>query len=487
MSMTDKLNVLHTYFGYPAFRPGQEAVIDAILSGRDVLAILPTGGGKSVCYQVPALLLPGITLVVSPLISLMNDQVGSLLRRGIPAALLTSEQTAYERREVLTRAARGDLKLLYVSPERLLSAPFLLEMQHISISLLAVDEAHTVAAWGSEFRPAYTEIAAFAASLPARPVMAAFTATATPAVRSEIVRLAGLNRPFFLAAGFDRPNLFYAVRRTQNRDADLLALIRSRRGVTGIIYCMTRLTVDAVTRILRREGIPVVRYHAGLTARERRENQELWLSGKAGVIVATNAFGMGIDKPDVRYVIHLGLPLNVENYYQEAGRAGRDGQPSECILLTRDLDVRTGRFFIKKTASKELRGTMLREFNAMRVYAGGRTCLRAFLLGYFGENAPAECGRCSVCLREESSSPPPLEYTYDHGLYRSLIAVRLRIADERHILPYKVFPNEILRYMATRKPVRMRDLLALEGIRPFAAIKYGADFLTEIRTWILSH
>ena len=485
--MTDKLTVLHTYFGYPAFRPGQEAVIDAILSGRDVLAILPTGGGKSLCYQVPAMLLPGMTLVVSPLISLMNDQVGALLRRGIPAALLTSEQTAYERRGILARAARGDLKLLYVSPERLLSASFIKEMQHLPVSLLAVDEAHTVAAWGSEFRPAYREIAGFAASLPSRPVMAAFTATATPAVREEIVRLTGLDRPFFLAAGFDRPNLFYAVRRTHDRDADLLALLRSRMNVSGIIYCMTRLTVDAVTRTLLRAGIPAVRYHAGLPGRERRENQELWLSGKAGVIVATNAFGMGIDKPDVRYVIHLGLPLNIENYYQEAGRAGRDGQPSECILLTRDLDVRTGRFFIKKTASKDLRRTMLREFNAMREYAGGHTCLRAFLLHYFGENAPLRCGRCSVCLTEGAAPVRPPEHTFDHGLYRSLIAVRLRIADERHILPCKVFPNEILRCMAVRKPVRMRDLLAFEGIRPFAAIKYGADFLTEIRTWILSH
>lgn len=479
-------SVLKQYFGYDSFRPGQERLIDAVLSGRDVLGILPTGGGKSLCYQVPALMLRGTALVISPLISLMNDQVGALIRRGIPAALLTSEQSPFEREQVMRRAGGGRLRLLYVSPERLRSPAFRSEAVKWPISLIALDEAHCISEWGEEFRPAYREIPAFLALLPARPPVAAFTATAAPAVREDIIRYAGLRDPFTLTTGFDRPNLFFAVRRAERRDEELLSLLAERRGSAGIVYCLTRAAVDDVTGEIVRRGIPAVRYHAGLSDAEKLRAQNAWLSGKVPLIVATNAFGMGIDKPDVRFVIHYNLPLNLENYYQEAGRAGRDGKESECLLLTNDQDIRIGRFFIGNTKSAELRTKMERDFRAMRVYAGGRGCLRAHVLRYFGEDAPDYCGKCSFCAGR-TALPARADQTFDQGLYRSLAAVRLRIAEKRRVQPWKIIPNQMLRAISERKPERMSDLMAMEGISPVFCIKYGADFLTEIRTWVQSH
>ena len=343
-----KEEILKTYYGYDAFRPGQDAMIDALLAGRDALAIMPTGAGKSVCYQVPALLLPGITLVVSPLVSLMRDQVTALVQMGVPAAFLNSTLTYRQYLLALDRARDGWYKIIYVAPERLETEGFRAFAQSADISLVAVDEAHCISQWGQDFRPSYLNIPDFVASLSKRPPIGAFTATATPEVRDDIRRLLQLERPAMVTTGFDRENLYFEVQEPRSKQTALLELVHSRPGKCGIVYCSTRRAVEDVCAFLQEEGISATRYHAGLDAEERRKNQEDFLFDRVQVMVATNAFGMGIDKSDVRYVIHYNMPKDLESYYQEAGRAGRDGAPSSCILLYSGQDVRTARFLIER-------------------------------------------------------------------------------------------------------------------------------------------
>ncbi len=406
-AMAQARNVLAEHFGYRDFRPGQEAVVAAVLSGRDALAVMPTGAGKSVCYQVPAVVLPGMTVVVSPLVSLMADQVRSLKEAGIRGAFLNSSLTPAQQAEVLARAQAGAYDLMYVAPERLADPRFTAFAASASIPFVAVDEAHCVSQWGQDFRPSYLAIGEFIAALSVRPVVAALTATATERVRADIVRLLDLRDPALTVTGFDRPNLRFAVERCEpkRKDARLDAFIDERRAESGIVYCSKRACVEEVCAHLRERGIAATRYHAGLSPEERERNQRAFVADDAPVMVATNAFGMGIDKSNVSYVVHYNMPGSVEAYYQEAGRAGRDGAPAECLLLWCDGDIATGRFFIEQESANEaltpeesevVRAGRRRMLEAMVGYCYTTDCLRRYLLRYFGEDGGGEEGLALV-------------------------------------------------------------------------------------------
>ncbi len=400
--------ILKQYFGYDSFRPGQDELVQAILSGWDTLGIMPTGAGKSICYQVPALALPGLTLVVSPLISLMKDQVGALNEAGVPAACINSAMSFEEMRDALYFAGRGQYKLLYVAPERL-TAPFFLDFaRRVPISMVTVDEAHCISQWGQDFRPSYLKILDFLAALPQRPLVSAFTATATAEVRDDIIRALGLEEPFVITTGFDRPNLYFAVEKPSSKPSALLAHLMQRRDKSGIVYCSTRKTVEEVCDMLLSRGLPATRYHAGLDPEERLANQDDFLYDRKTVMVATNAFGMGIDKSNVSFVIHYNMPKNMESYYQEAGRAGRDGEAADCILLYNGQDVRTAEFLIEHSHENEdesmdektrrqLIERDMERLKQMTFYATTTDCLRRYILNYFGEKAPLCCGHCGNC------------------------------------------------------------------------------------------
>ncbi len=390
-------DTLSRYFGFKEFRPGQEKLIDAVLSGRDCLGIMPTGGGKSLCYQVPALLLPGVTLVVSPLISLMTDQVAALRENGVGAAFINSTLSEAQYAATLRGLRAGEYKLLYIAPERLELDGFRAALADIEVPLVAVDEAHCVSQWGQDFRPSYLRIAPAIASMRRRPAVAAFTATATERVREDIVRLLGLSGPEVLVTGFDRPNLYFEVRTAKNKDAELLRLIDERRGRSGIVYCATRAAVEEVCELLRARGIIAVRYHAGLSDNERASAQEAFQYDDAEIMVATNAFGMGIDKSNVGWVIHYNMPKSLDAYYQEAGRAGRDGERADCILLYSGRDAATARYLIEHSESTDAQAD-IRRLGAMIGYCKTDLCLRGYILGYFGQEHPVRCGGCSNCL-----------------------------------------------------------------------------------------
>ena len=405
----DKYEILKKYFGYDSFRAGQEDLIDALLSGRDVLGIMPTGSGKSLCYQVPALMMNGVTLVISPLISLMKDQVSSLVQQGVSAAYLNRSLTDAQYSRALRNASNGKYKIIYVAPERLDSLAFLNMCHAVRISMVAVDEAHCVSQWGQDFRPGYLTIRKFIAQLFIRPVIGAFTATATEKVKEDIVSLLELNRPVSVTTGFDRPNLYFAVQRPNNKAAKLLELIGKRIGQSGIVYCSTRRQVEEVCEMLNAGGIAATRYHAGLEDAERIRNQDDFVYDRRQVMVATNAFGMGIDKSNVSYVIHYNMPKNLESYYQEAGRAGRDGTEADCILLYSKRDVLTCRYFIDNISpnpdlTQEQNESFLRReeerLKQMMFYCTTSDCLRKTMLRYFGDSYKTSCGKCSNCLTE---------------------------------------------------------------------------------------
>ncbi len=402
-----KEQALKKYFGYDCFRPGQEVLVDGILAGRDTLGIMPTGAGKSLCYQVPALLMPGVTIVISPLISLMKDQVMALNQAGIHAAYLNSSLTAGQYQAAVRNMVKEQYKIVYVAPERLMTQSFLNAVCQINISMVSVDEAHCISQWGQDFRPDYLKIRDFVGKLEVRPVISAFTATATKEVREDILALLDLKDPVSLVSGFDRPNLRFVVSHPGDKMAAVLKYLEEHENDCGIIYCLTRKTVEEVCSALDRKGYSVTRYHAGLSDRERKDNQEDFIFDRKRIMVATNAFGMGIDKSNVRYVIHYNMPKNIESYYQEAGRAGRDGLPSECILLYAGQDVVTNQFFIDKMmqADEQNRETseLLRErererLKKMTFYCFTNECLRDYILRYFGEYGGNYCGNCSNCL-----------------------------------------------------------------------------------------
>lgn len=405
--MSDKLSVLKDYFGHDSFRDGQEQIVDALLDGRDALCIMPTGAGKSMCYQIPALLFDGVTIVVSPLISLMKDQVGSLVQSGVPAAYINSSLSYPQFLRVLSNVEHGKYKIIYVAPERLLTDGFLDTCKKIKISMVAVDEAHCVSQWGQDFRPSYLKIISFVESLANRPIVGAFTATATNDVKEDIKKILRLENPFEITTGFDRPNLFFGVIKSSSKDEKLIDLIRERGDRSGIVYCATRKNVESVCELLCDNGFSAARYHAGLDEYERRKNQEDFVFDRKNIMVATNAFGMGIDKSNVTYVIHYNMPKNIESYYQEAGRAGRDGGEADCILLYSPKDVRLNRFMIENSEgndeltieeNEQIRERDFERLKYMTFYNTTNDCLRGFILRYFGGEKKAYCGKCSNCL-----------------------------------------------------------------------------------------
>ena len=404
--ISDKFEILKNYFGHTQFRNGQEEVIDNLYSKRDCVCIMPTGAGKSMCYQIPAMMMSGITIVVSPLISLMQDQVNSLIQSGVSAAYVNSSLNLSQYGKVLRLMSESRYKIVYVAPERLESESFVDICQKIDISMVAVDEAHCVSHWGQDFRPSYLNISEFISKIGSRPVVGAFTATATKQVKDDIVKLLKLNDPFQVTTGFDRPNLYFSVLHPESKSLTLMSLIRQRQSLCGIVYCSTRNNVEKICDIINENGMTATRYHAGLSEEERKKNQDDFVFDRVSVMVATNAFGMGIDKSNVSYVIHYNMPKNLESYYQEAGRAGRDGSHAECILMYAPNDVRTAKFFIENNENSKLseeeknavKERELERLKYMTIYCTTKDCLRSFMLRYFGERTPNYCGKCSNCV-----------------------------------------------------------------------------------------
>ena len=536
--MENPHSILKKVFGYDSFRPGQEEIVSRLLAGQDVLAVMPTGAGKSICYQVPALLLPGITIVVSPLVSLMKDQVGALVQAGVAAAFLNNSLTDNQKALMLRRAREGWYKIIYVAPERLEMPGFQRFAQERPISMVTVDEAHCISQWGQDFRPSYLRIKAFVDGLPSRPVVGAFTATATAHVRDDIREQLALQKPYEVTTSFDRPNLYFETRRAlpSQKPKELLDLVLKEGSNAGIVYCSTTRQVDETARLLQSRGIRAAAYHAKLDADTRRQNQDDFLYDRVQVMVATNAFGMGIDKPNVRFVIHYNMPKDLESYYQEAGRAGRDGQPARCTLLYSGTDVRTIRFFIEKEMEADnglpadVKAEAARKaeerLKYMTFYSTTQDCLRGFLLHYFGEAAPKKCGNCSCCLAAEQEAQLQIEYSrrraadnarrlemqqYEKGknnklrqqqeifaeyrrknlvnvmlndsdekLLGKLFEVRKRLAAKQRVPAFNIFSDAVLREMAQKKPRDMDELIRINGVGEHPAMMYGKDFLRVI-------
>lgn len=407
--MMKDYEVLKKYFGYESFREGQQELITNILERHDVLGIMPTGAGKSICYQVPAVMLEGITLVISPLISLMKDQVGTLNEAGIRAAYLNSSLSYAQYRKALSLARGYTYKIIYVAPERLMSDEFLSFAKEMKISMVCVDEAHCVSQWGQDFRPHYLQIREFLKEMPQRPIVSAFTATATTQVKEDILQLLDMKEPYTITTGFDRKNLYFAVEKPKDKYQALLHYVKQHTEDAGIVYCLSRKTVEEVCDRLCADGFAATRYHAGLSDAERMNNQDDFIYDRKTIMVATNAFGMGIDKSNVRFVVHFNMPKNMESYYQEAGRAGRDGEQADCILLYSGKDVRLNQFLIEQGSGHEdmeeavrmeLQQKEKERLKSMTFYCTIPSCLRHYMLKYFGEESDGFCGSCSNCLTQ---------------------------------------------------------------------------------------
>lgn len=498
-TITEAKRLLKTYFGYDTFREGQEFLIGQILDGRDTLGIMPTGAGKSLCYQIPALLLPGITLVVSPLISLMKDQVAALNQAGIHAAFLNSSLTQGQYHTALRYAADGRYRIIYVAPERLLTDSFLAFAVRADISMVSVDEAHCVSQWGQDFRPSYLKITEFLERLPRRPVVSAFTATATAQVKEDIIALLNLDDPALLTTGFDRSNLKFMVQQPRDKFAVVESYVRGHEDECGIIYCLTRKTVEEVCGRLLQDGFSVTRYHAGLGDEERQRNQEDFIYDRRQIMVATNAFGMGIDKSNVRYVIHYNMPKNMESYYQEAGRAGRDGLPSECLLLYSGQDVITNQFFIERAGEQEefdeetaelIRERERERLQKMTYYCFTNDCLRDYMLRYFGEYGANYCGNCSNCLTQFEETDVTETAKAVLGCVResgqrygiNVIIETVHGGKSAKILKYRMDENVYYKAAEDISVVRLRQLLnhlILEGYLLLTKDEYPVLHLTE--------
>ena len=518
----EKRQVLKSVFGHETFREGQEKLIDELMAGYDVLGVMPTGAGKSVCYQLPALMLEGVALVVSPLISLMKDQVSALKASGVAAAYINSSLTPGQQAEAIRRAANGAYQIIYVAPERLNMPGFLAFARQAKLSLLAVDEAHCVSQWGQDFRPSYLHIAEFVEALPVRPPVAAFTATATPRVRKDIIDMLRLREPCCVTTGYNRPNLHFSSVKPTNKLEMLRRFLDEMKDACGIVYCSTRKTVEEVAYQLSAAGYSATRYHAGLADAERHRNQEAFQYDQSRIMVATNAFGMGIDKSNVRFVVHYNMPRDLESYYQEAGRAGRDGEPAECMLMYSGQDVAIGKWMIEHsdenaelTAQQraQLQQRDLERLKQMTYYATSKRCLRHCILTYFGESdAPETCGHCSVCdgdafevdtgnsrntsprirrylNREEKrgasakrrESAEPAFSAWERALYDNVREVRNLLAAQNGVPSYVVFSDASLADMVRRRPKTMDEFLDVSGVGQAKQQRYGQAFLAVIR------
>lgn len=497
---------LKQYFGYDSLRTGQEELINGILSGHDVLGIMPTGAGKSLCYQLPALMLKGITLVISPLISLMSDQVKALNQAGVHAAYINSSLTENQIRMALSYASQGRYKIIYVAPERLNTPRFLDFACNADISMLTVDEAHCISQWGQDFRPSYLEIAGFLTRLPRRPIVSAFTATATERVKNDIVASLGLNNPVTMVTGFDRPNLFFRVvtrKGGSQKDNSIINYVKKHEDESGIIYCATKKNVDKLYTLLNEQGISAGRYHAGLSNDERKQNQEDFTYDRIRVMVATNAFGMGIDKSNVRYVLHYNMPQSLEYYYQEAGRAGRDGEEAECVLFFSKQDIMINKFLLQNKASagdvaSDMQKTAndRRKLQQMINYCETDKCLREFILSYFGDTTPCICNKCSNCVVVEDEE----EETYVEtgkkaaqlaglnelgaALFEKLRSVRTELAAEKSVPPYIICSDKTLKDMCAKLPRDKEQLADVYGMGEQKIQNYGEAFVTAVNSFV---
>lgn len=595
MNKTQSNELLKKYFGYDDFRSGQTEVIEHILKGTDVLAIMPTGAGKSICYQIPALMFDGVTLVISPLISLMKDQVDTLCETGIKAVFINSSLSLKELRNVVANAKVGRYKLIYVAPERLETDSFLELIQSINVSMVAVDEAHCVSQWGHDFRPSYREIAKMLGKFAKRPVLAAFTATATPMVKDDIIKMLELNRPFSLTTGFDRENLYFEILKPVNKFDQLLTNLSNIKGKSGIVYASTRKTVESICEKLNKKGYLATRYHAGLSENEKSKNQEDFIRDRVPIMISTNAFGMGIDKSNISFVIHYNMPKNMESYYQEAGRAGRDGERAECIMYYSAADIITNKLFIENGNEDSDKTGEYQKLNEIVAYCNTDKCLRAYILDYFGEKDTKDhCDNCGNCNNDIDSTDVTLETqkimscikrmgerfgsvvvadvlrgsntekirtmgfnkltTYgimkeysketikelisflvaegyidlygdkypvlklnrlalevlkgskkvnikrviskqkavvvnekiivDNGLFDILRAIRKRIAEKQNVPPFVVFSDATLKDMCKKCPTSEEDMLMVSGVGAFKLQKYGAQFISAIKSYI---
>lgn len=500
---------LKQYFGYDSLRTGQEELINGILAGHDVLGIMPTGAGKSLCYQLPALMLKGITLVISPLISLMSDQVKALNQAGVHAAYINSSLTENQIRMALSYASQGRYKIIYVAPERLNTPRFLDFACNADISMLTVDEAHCISQWGQDFRPSYLEIAGFLTRLSRRPIVSAFTATATERVKNDIVASLGLNNPVTMVTGFDRPNLFFRVvtrKGGSQKDNSIINYVKKHEDESGIIYCATKKNVDKLYTLLNEQGISAGRYHAGLSNDERKQNQEDFTYDRIRVMVATNAFGMGIDKSNVRYVLHYNMPQSLEYYYQEAGRAGRDGEEAECVLFFSKQDIMINKFLLQNKASAgDVASDMQKTANDQRKlqqminYCETDKCLREFILSYFGDTTPCICNKCSNCVVVEDEE----EETYVEtgkkrkkaaqlaglnelgvALFEKLRSVRTELAAEKSVPPYIICSDKTLKDMCAKLPRDKEQLADVYGMGEQKIQNYGESFVTAVNSFV---
>ena len=500
---------LKQYFGYDSLRTGQEELINGILAGHDVLGIMPTGAGKSLCYQLPALMLKGITLVISPLISLMSDQVKALNQAGVHAAYINSSLTENQIRMALSYASQGRYKIIYVAPERLNTPRFLDFACNADISMLTVDEAHCISQWGQDFRPSYLEIAGFLTRLPRRPIVSAFTATATERVKNDIVASLGLNNPVTMVTGFDRHNLFFRVvtrKGGSQKDNSIINYVKKHEDESGIIYCATKKNVDKLYTLLNEQGISAGRYHAGLSNDERKQNQEDFTYDRIRVMVATNAFGMGIDKSNVRYVLHYNMPQSLEYYYQEAGRAGRDGEEAECVLFFSKQDIMINKFLLQNKASAgDVASDMQKTANDQRKlqqminYCETDKCLREFILSYFGDTTPCICNKCSNCVVVEDEE----EETYVEtgkkrkkaaqlaglnelgaALFEKLRSVRTELAAEKSVPPYIICSDKTLKDMCAKLPRDKEQLADVYGMGEQKIQNYGEAFVTAVNSFV---